>query len=113
MARSRVFIFLIISGALMAIGGAGYWLWQVMESETSWAEIGISPGLVIAVLGVSDALVGLLLYGRELSNRHDTPATFLTPEEDAAVVKAIEVFEKKTSGELRVHLETKLKDSNL
>jgi len=58
--------------------------------------------------GPGGPVAGLFVYGRGLSNVNDTPATFLSNAEDTAVVKAIEAFEKRTSGELRVHLESKV-----
>ncbi len=39
-----------------------------------------------------------------------TPEEFLTPEEEAQVIAAIKTAEKNTSGEIRVHLESKNKE---
>jgi len=41
------------------------------------------------------------------------PILFFSKEEKKDVVEAIQVAEKKTSGEIRVHLERKLKDDHL
>jgi uncharacterized membrane protein len=100
-----VAVVLIATGALTALVGGGLWAWQLMQAEHSWADIGYGAGPWIALAGVLDALVGVVLYARGLSNQHSTPATFLTPAEEGEVMKAIEEFEKRTSGELRVHLE--------
>jgi uncharacterized membrane protein YgcG len=98
-------VVLIVLGGLATLGGAGLWTLQLIEAEHSWEDIGYGPGLWIAGAGVLVALAGVVLYGRKLSNQHSAPGTFLTPAEEGEVMKAIEDFEKRTSGELRVHLE--------
>lgn len=102
----KLAVVLIALGGLAAVGGAGLWAWQLMQAEHSWEDVGYGPGLYIAGAGVLAALAGVFVYGRGLSNQHSTPGTFLTPAEEGEVMKAIEGFEKRTSGELRVHLET-------
>jgi len=39
-----------------------------------------------------------------------TAEEFLTPEEEQRIIKAIQIAEKNTSGEIRVHLESKNKE---
>jgi len=96
---------LIALGAVAVAGGAVVWLRHAMEAEHSWAEEGLSPAFWVAASGAVAFLAGLFVYGRGLSNKHDTPASFLSAAEDGQVMAEIESFEKRTSGELRVHLE--------
>jgi uncharacterized membrane protein len=98
----------IAVGAAMVAGSALVWLRHAMEAETSWADSAFSPTLliVLAVAGAVDLAVGLVLYGRGLAGTHDAPGSFLTAAEDTQVMSEIESFEKRTSGELRVHLES-------
>ncbi|HVE83481.1 MAG TPA: TPM domain-containing protein [Myxococcales bacterium] len=102
-------VFLVL-GAVNTALGAVLLIRHGLEAETSWADPAFGPALGLAAGGALALVVGLLLYGRGLSNQQDTPATFLSAADDGQVVQAIESFEKRTSGELRVHLEHQLGD---
>jgi uncharacterized membrane protein len=86
---------------------------HLLASEHSWADVQLSNQLWAIFGGAVAALAGLVLYGRAATRDRDKPGTFLTSAEDGQVVAAIEDFEKRTSGELRVHLQAKVDHEDL
>ena len=108
--RKSLAIAVVAVGALALLGGAAWWLRDLVASEHSWGELEIGQGFWVGTAGAAAVLAGLMLYGRSLANTHGTPGTFLSAAEDGQVVSAIESFEKRTSGELRVHLEQHVAD---
>ncbi len=60
---------------------------------------------VLAVLAVVLWIAGALLSRSAHRKHRDTTRTFLTRDERDRVVEAIRVFETRTSGEIRVHLQ--------
>jgi uncharacterized membrane protein len=111
--RKTMAVVLLVVGAVATVAGAALWIRQAVEAETSWADVGLGTDFYVAVAGAVALVAGLVLYGRGLSAQHDTPATFLTSSEDGQIVEAIVSFEKKTSGELRVHLEPNIAGTDL
>lgn len=71
----------------------------------SWAEESPALAYALGVAGVVELAVGVLLFVRGLSRDETVPVAFLDPAGEERVVEAIGRFEKRTSGELRVHLE--------
>ncbi|MFQ5425574.1 MAG: hypothetical protein ACE5EV_00665, partial [Gaiellales bacterium] len=73
--------------------------------EGSWA-----PALSVHMLGVAAGAAMMLVGAGAViwcrRRRRDTPQSFLRGNDDAEIVEAIRSFEKRTSGEIRVHLAT-------
>jgi uncharacterized membrane protein len=73
--------------------------------EGSWATglsvhtLGVAAGAAMMLVGA-----GSIIWCRR--RRRDTPQSFLRGDDDAQIVEAIRSFEKRTSGEIRVHLAT-------
>ncbi len=92
---------LFVAGLLLGIYAAV----SAAVPEGSWApQGGLSTRWLLAGIGILLMLAGfgVLRAGQRVC--HDTPDTFLDPEEDQQVVDAIGRFERLTSGEIRVHL---------
>jgi len=91
--------------ALGVLGGviAALALRAGMRSD-SWDAPSPLGGLLLIVAGAVAVLLGHWLRSRHLVVARLTPATFLTPGEEARVLDAIRRFENRTSGEIRVHL---------
>lgn len=112
--RKTAAIGVIVVGAAVFAGGAFVWVRHLLASEHSWADVSlVGPGFWIGIGGAVAALAGLVLYGRAAVADRDKPGSFLTSAEDGLVVQAIESFEKRTSGELRVHLEAGVEGGDL
>lgn len=101
----------VVGAALLAfsvvIGGVGLWRlfsWLRPAAEGSWDRPSVGGPLLLMLAGLGVALAGLFLLGRSLRSARQTPATFLTSEEEERVLGAIRSFEERTSGEIRVHL---------
>lgn len=106
----------VLGVALLAfsvvIGGAGLWRlfsWLRPAAEGSWEQPSAAAPLLLMLAGLGVALVGLFLLGRSLRSARRTPATFLGAEEEERVLGAIQSFEERTSGEIRVHLAHKVR----
>lgn len=97
---------LAIAGLLGAII-AGVWFARVVDPH-SWSDAPIWAPILLAAVGVTGLIAGLVGYARALRGEGASPATFLSDEDEDKITDAIEAFEKRTSGELRVHLERKL-----
>ncbi len=91
-----------LAAAVLAVVRGVLWWWrttpQSYDLPRVWADAALLAG------GLMLALAGLVLHGRWLARARHTPATFLTPAEEARVLEAIKKFEGRTSGEIRVHL---------
>ncbi len=74
----------------------------------SWEEPSPLPGILLLGAGLAAVVSGHWLRSRHLVAARLTPATFLTPEEEQRVLEAIRRFEQRTSGEIRIHLETRV-----
>ncbi|HYV43730.1 MAG TPA: TPM domain-containing protein [Myxococcaceae bacterium] len=112
MRKSAAIVVMVLGVAGLASGGVSL-LRHLLASEHSWADVQISSQMVQMVAGAVVALAGLVFYGRAAAAERDKPGTFLTSAEDGQVVQAIEAFEKRTSGELRVHLQNKVEGEDL
>lgn len=102
----------LVGGAVIALGlgagGLGIVLFsRALESTdpNTWEGPNVLPSLAAIGVGLLALLLGAYLFARGLSRTRSVPAVFLSEEEEARVVQEIETFEKRTSGELRVHLE--------
>ncbi|HEY8207290.1 MAG TPA: TPM domain-containing protein [Myxococcaceae bacterium] len=112
--RKTAAIGVVVVGAAVLIGGGFTFVRHLLASEHSWADVSIvGPGLWLGIGGAVAVLAGLVLYGRAAVADRDKPGSFLTSAEDGQVVDAIESFEKRTSGELRVHLEARVDGEDL
>lgn len=110
----------MIAAALFAIAATALVLALVLITRAlnggdvhSWAEPSLRPAAIAMGIGVLAATVGVILWNRFLAQQHATPALFLTPVEEERVLDAIETFEQRTSGELRVHLEPHLHEKDI
>jgi len=103
--RRLVSLLLAGAGILLAVGGVvrGVRLW-LMPPDDGWVAGSETPPWLWASAGLVLLAGGVLLYLRRMAATRSTPATFLTPEEEQAVVAAIAAAERRTSGEIRVHL---------
>jgi len=109
----KIAIGVVVLGVGELAFGAFSMVRHLLASEHSWADVQLSSHLWGIVGGTVAALFGLILYGRAHAAERDKPGTFLTSAEDGQVVRAIEEFEKRTSGELRVHLQNKVEGEEL
>ena len=94
---------LMVAGIVVALastlGWAGtLWLADTWDSPLLWLD---AAALLLAVALFA---AGFVVRRRALRRGRLTPASFLGPEEERAVVEAIKQFELRTSGEIRVHL---------
>ncbi len=96
-------LLLIALGAIEAVTGAALLLWP--HDPHSWDPERSTLGYLVGAMGVVELALGIFLFGRSTAKARLTPLTFLAPTDEDRVVEAIERFEKRTSGELRVHLE--------
>lgn len=93
------------AGAMLDIAGVGVLaLWFFDPTHDSWAWTRLGLGLTLLVAGTGLTVCGALWHVRSLAKSRNTPATFLTSGEEARVLQAIKSFERRTSGEVRVHL---------
>jgi len=93
-------------GAACALAGltlALFWLRD--PAHDSWGRTRVGTALLLLVVAALLVGAGQVLRLAELRRRRATPATFLTPAEERRVLEAIAAFERRTSGEIRVHLE--------
>ncbi len=96
---------LVLLGLAAGITGAVLFARAVRDVDPhSWQLPNVLPSVVAILLGLVALLAGGWLYAKGLSRTHSVPAVFLSPQEEEKVVLEIESFEKRTSGELRVHL---------
>ncbi|MFN7967242.1 MAG: TPM domain-containing protein [Acidobacteriota bacterium] len=96
---------LIGAGALFELAGAAVLvLWFLDPTHDSWERTRLGLGLTLLLAGTALTVFGALWHVRSLARSRNTPATFLTTGEEARVLEAIRSFERKTSGEIRVHL---------
>lgn len=86
---------------------AGIWFARIVDPH-SWAHAPVWGPILLASVSVPAFLGGLVGFARALRGERASPGTFLSDEEEDKITDAIEAFEKRTSGELRVHLERKL-----
>lgn len=101
--RGPVLMALGVVLSLAALARGIFVLWDPVPESWAEPELWIDAALVVG--GLALAAVGYALYRRDLVRDRATPATFLTPEEEARVVAEVREFEQRTSGEIRVHLE--------
>lgn len=86
---------------------AAVWFARIVDPH-SWAEAPIWGPILLAAVSLPAVIGGLVGFARALRGERASPGTFFTDEEEDKITDAIEAFEKRTSGELRVHLERKL-----
>jgi uncharacterized membrane protein len=112
--KKSMAIGVVVVGAAALAGGGVSLVRQLLASEHSWADVSLfGPALYTGIGGAVMVIAGLVLYGRAALAERDSPGSFLTSAEDGKVVEAIEAFEKRTSGELRVHLENRVDGEEL
>lgn len=90
----------LVTGALFELQALG-----VIGTTSSWDRPSVIEAFVPVVLGLVLAGLGLYARGRAISVARATPLTFLTADEERQVLDEIALFETRTSGEIRVHLE--------
>lgn len=103
--------FLVALG--VALGALGLVLsvlaWRGPRMPETWDQPSPLGGVLLVAAGLLAAMLGHWLRSRHLVVHRLTPATFLTPDEERRVLEAIREFEHRTSGEIRVHLETRVR----
>jgi uncharacterized membrane protein len=108
--RRRAGLGLLIGGLLVSVAGFAWaWLAAGDGASGSWSSWAGASRLPLLAVGVMMAGAGVLIYLRALTRGHLTPATFLEPEDEERVLAAIREFEKRTSGEIRVHLSDRVR----
>ncbi len=94
-------IVLILVGVALGI----YAAFPIVAPEGSWSN---QPGLAgrwwLALIGLALMIGGGILIHFGHRRAHDSPDTFLNGADEARVLAAIARFERRTSGEIRVHL---------
>lgn len=102
-----------VLGGILAMAGVAAGIAGLVLLARSWSDVDphgwATPShfaeTAAVIIGLMAMVGGGYLYTRGAAAVRTLPALFLTPEEETRVVTAIESFEKRTSGELRVHLE--------
>ena len=102
MRRRRLGLLFLLVGALLLALGA--FLPVLRVDEHGWDVPSSAPYLALAVGGALLLLAGLWLLRRAVAGERATPHTFLRGEEEEQILTAIRSFEKRTSGEIRLHL---------
>jgi uncharacterized membrane protein len=97
-------VVLILGAVLAAAGLLGATFQALYADPHSWSIPSSAPWLVLAGIGAAVVAAGVVLLGRGVAHERSTPHTFLTGPEEQKVLEAIRTFEKRTSGELRLHL---------
>jgi uncharacterized membrane protein len=98
-------VVLIALGAACGLGGVALWVALGGAGDPhGWSEGGPLAALVLSAAGLALLAAGLFMFARGTAADHSVPATFLGPGDEAKIIEAIGVFEKRTSGELRVHV---------
>jgi uncharacterized membrane protein len=94
-------ILLILLGLVAGI----YTAFPVIAPEGTWGREAVLGGRwwlgLVALLLMAG---GTLVLRRDRRRGRGSPDTFLTPAEETKVLEAIAEFERRTSGEIRVHL---------
>lgn len=95
----------LVGGLLVVLGGTISTLRMLRADSHSW-ELPPGGGLYLALVGVGGILLlaGLWIIARAVAHARATPHTFLRGEEEEQILSAIRGFERRTSGELRLHL---------
>jgi uncharacterized membrane protein len=101
---------LLAGGLVISIAGF-VWSWLAVGAGASgtWETWAGASRLPLLLAGLVIAVVGAIVYLRGLQSGHHTPATFLDPGDEERVLEAIRAFEKRTSGEIRVHLSDRVR----
>lgn len=99
-------------GALWGVGLACFLgglvlvaLWFQDPAHDGWGRTRLGTTLALWVAGAALLFAAQALRMVELRSKRLTPATFLALHEERRVLEAIHAFERRTSGEIRVHLE--------
>jgi len=97
--------FLAVTGGVLAVVVGVFALRELVAPRTQvWTVWTTTALAMLAVLAIALWVVGAYISSRAHRVRRDRAHTFLTPAERARVLEAVAAFEKKTSGEIRVHL---------
>ena len=94
---------LMVAGIVVALASTLGWAGTLWRADT-WDSPLLWLDAAALVLAVALFAAGFVVRRRSLRRGRLTPASFLGPEEERAVVEAIKRFELRTSGEIRVHL---------
>lgn len=104
--------FLVTAGTVLMALAAGLSIREMlMPPEDTWPAWTSGTIVLLSLLAVVLWLFGAILSRRAHRARRDTVRTFLTTEERERVIAAIREFERKTSGEIRVHMQERIDGS--
>jgi uncharacterized membrane protein len=104
--------FLVTVGTVLMALAAGLALRETfLPSTDTWPAWTSNTILLLGALAVVFWLCGALLSRRAHRTRRDTVRTFLSGDERERVVAAVREFERRTSGEIRVHLQERIDGS--
>ncbi len=95
---------LAVAGAVSAVVGAWALLAIWSGSSGSWGAASELRDLALVVGGFLALVAGVVSIARGVGFGRTLPATFLTPPEEARVIRAIRDAEQLTAGEILVHL---------
>ncbi len=101
--------FLVTAGTVLMALAVGLALREALiPADDTWPAWTGGTIVVLSGMAVLLWLCGALLSRRAHRERRDTVRTFLDEDERARVLAAIREFERKTSGEIRVHLQARI-----
>ena len=104
--------FLVTAGTVLMALAAGLSIREMlMPPEDTWPAWTSGTIVVLSVLAVVLWFCGAVLSRRAHRERRDTVRTFLSADERERVIAAIREFERKTSGEIRVHMQERIDGS--
>ena len=104
--------FFVTAGTVLMALAAGLALREMlMPPDDTWPAWTSGTIVLLNALAVGLWLGGAFLSRRAHRARRDTVRTFLTGEEREQVIAAVREFERKTSGEIRVHLQERIDGS--
>lgn len=105
--------FLVAAGAVLTVLAAALALREIFAPpHDTWPAWTGGTIVALSLLAIMLWIAGGLLSRHAHETRRDAVRTFLTSDERDRLVDAIRAFERRTSGEIRVHLEERTDESS-
>lgn len=109
--RATATFFVTAGTVLMALAAGLSIREMLMPPDDTWPAWRSGTIVLLSLLAVILWIFGAVLSRRAHRARRDTVRTFLSAHERERVIGAIREFERRTSGEIRVHLQERIDGS--